>query len=458
MPVQSTSKRTAPPPPAPVAELTGDAWQTEIVPLLPPDLAAQAKALGAFQRVRAVATPTDLLRAVLALVLEDLSTRGLGAWAVLADVADISETAWRKRLSTSSPWLGWLLGELLVTELAAGPALAQRGRRIRLIDATRLRQIGGCGDDWRVHLSYDLLAGRMDEVVVSDRHTAERLALFTLLVGDILVADGGYGYRGAVLTARAAGADVVLRVHPQTCPLEDAAGQAFDVEAWLRRLTNERTGLAEWSGWCRVHGQRQAVRLIASALPPEQRSTARRKKARRAKKKGKQLSARTLRLAGWWLLLTTLDATWSAADVVRLYRARWQVELLFKRLKQLLRAHTIRATSRAGAEATVRAVLVAWALHERLAGRLQAALAAVAPPAPTRPVSLWRVAKLSLATLATTVRGTWAIARLEACLPRLRRFLCDTPRRRPQQAATVRDWLATHPGRASLPEPEEIAA
>jgi hypothetical protein len=207
-----------------------------------------------------------------------------------------------------------------------------------------------------------------------------------------------------------------------------------------------------------VKGQRQAVRLIASALPPEQRQTARRKKAKRAKKKGKKLSARTLRLAGWWLLLTTLDASWSAADVVRLYRARWQVELFFKRLKQLLQAQAIRATSRAAGEATVRAVLVAWALQERLAARVQAVLATVRPTDPARPVSLWRVAQISLTTLAQTVRGTWTVAHLEACLPRLARFLRDTPRQRPQQAADVRDWLVAHPGRASLPEPEEVAA
>jgi hypothetical protein len=451
-------KRTAPPTPAPLAELTGDAWQAEIVPLLPPDLAAQAQALGAFQRVRKVASPPDLLRALLAFALESLSTRGLGVWGVLADVADLSDTAWRKRLGKSGAWLGWLVGELLAAEVVASPRLAHCGRRIRLIDATRLRQIGGCGDDWRAHLSYDLLAGRMDEVVVSDRHTAERLSHFTWQPGDIAVGDGGYGYRGSVLTVRAAKGDLVTRIDPRTCPLEDAARQPFDVEAWLGQLERARTTQAEWVGWCMVNGQRAAIRLIASALPPEQRQTARRKKAKRAKKKGKKLSARTLRLAGWWLLLTTLEATWSAADVVRLYRARWQVELLFKRLKQLLQAQAIRATSRAAGEATVRAVLVAWALQERLAARVQAVLATVTPPDPARPVSRWRVAHISLTTVAQTVRGSWTVAHLMACLPRLARFLCDTPRRRQQQATTVRDWLVAHPGRAVLPEPEEVAA
>lgn len=245
----------------------------------------------------------------------------------------------------------------------------------------------------------------------------------------------------------------MVRIDPRTCPLEDATGQPFAVEAWLGDLERGRTARAAWAGWGVIDGQRHAVRLIASALPPEQRRRARHTKQRRAKTKGRTLSARTLRLAGWWLLLTTLEATaWSAPDIARLYRARWQVEWLFKRLKQLLRVQPIRARTRAGAEATVRAVLVAWALAERLAATVQAALVAVAATDPARPMSLWRVAHLSLSTLAQAVRGGWTLAQLVACLPRLARFLHDTPRCRTQQAASVRAWLATHPGRATSPE------
>lgn len=416
------------------AALLEDAWTSEIVPRLPSDLDAQAHHLRAFVRVRGLACPADLLRAVLISALDLLALPGLASWAVLIGLADISCSAWRKRLRLARAWLLWLLQSLLSLHNAKP---APFSRRVRLIDATCLAQHGHSGDAWRLHWDFDLMRNQLSSVVLTDRTKGEYLEHFTIEPGDILVADGGYGYRRNLAYASKAQADVVLRFSPNTFPLEHRDGSSKDLIAWLQAA--DPNVVQEWSGFCRWEGKRYGVRVVAVALPAAQAEEARRRCREKAKRKGRNVQAATLLVAGWILVLTTLEEQeWPGVDVLRLYRARWQIELVFKRLKGFLATQALRKQGKEASEAQVYGLLLAWTLQEDGARLLREALSGT----PEQGLSSWRLAALSLATLRQQVRGQWNGARVEAVSGRLERFVRSTPRKRVHQETALRDWLS----------------
>jgi hypothetical protein len=98
-------------------------------------------------------------------------------------------------------------------------------------------------------------------------------------------------------------------------------------------------------------------RLIAVRVPEEVANRRRQKAREKATKSGRTPSAEYLELLGWSLFVTNLPPeklTWKEAVV--LYRARWQIELLFK----LWKSHNHLARHRPGAT-PVEALAVLWA-------------------------------------------------------------------------------------------------
>ena len=81
--------------------------------------------------------------------------------------------------------------------------------------------------------------------------------------------------------------------------------------------------------------QRLAARLIAWRVPQEQADRRRRKLRREVRERyGKEPTAARLAWCDWTILVTNVPADKATAEeAVVLYRARWQVELLFKRWK-----------------------------------------------------------------------------------------------------------------------------
>jgi Transposase DDE domain len=442
-----------------------DEWSKEVLPRFPAQMQEQAMKLKAFERSRKIRSASDLLRGLLAYVYTTHSFRHLSMWSVLLGVADVSATDWRKRLQKASAWLDWLLQEVLAI---ASPPAAWVGRagvkRILLIDGTHWKCLGPTGMVWRVHTAFDLLAGRLTQVKVTDQHEGEHLEVFDLHKGDLVVTDRANGLRTRIAFVLSKMADIIVRISPSKFPMEDEQGASIVMLDWLKGLQASAGQIYSRPIWITCAHQRIKLRLIALRLSQEQQEKAQRRTKRKSSKKQHQVQPSSLYFSGWVLVVTTLPQEhWSDGQIMQVYRARWHIELLFKRIKQLLQQQSLRCKTAATAKATITLLLLGWALLEEESAATRLAMRdAVHCTKPATegkfsgpedatasgwqddlsgPLSEWMLAEASFDLLCQQIRGSYTLERFRVCLPRLQRFLSSGHRSRPHLYTQVCRWL-----------------
>lgn len=138
------------------------------------------------------------------------------------------------------------------------------------------------------------LSGRLTQLHVTTKHVAERLEVFDIQAGDLLVSDAINSLRERVAWVKGKMADVVVRFNPKAMPLEEEDGTSINVLAWLK--SRHAPVGRECSREVRITHEDKAftVRLLGLRLTDEQRQRAQRKKKREASKRQKNLSQETL--------------------------------------------------------------------------------------------------------------------------------------------------------------------
>jgi len=236
--------------------------------------------------------------------------------------------------------------------------LRQRFATVRLFDSTHcpcsdaLAQLfpacggGGAQAGVKVLLSYDYGTSQLHPLEVlpgkrCDQGLAERVAQ-ELGPHELGIWDKGF-YKARALRQVAQRGAYFLMPWPHSVGVYRTAapgqrGPQLDVAAELRG--SSQNGVA----WPAVElGQTEEsrlgpVRLIAYRLREEQANRRRAALREKCRTYGRQPTSEALELAGWLILLTNAPADLlPTAAVGFLYRVRWQVELIFKQWKSVLR-------------------------------------------------------------------------------------------------------------------------
>lgn len=350
----------------PIAALDEE-W-TLLAGFLPPRWREAARETGALARARGIKDADTLLRLILLHAASGLSLRQAVARASAAGLAQISDVALLKRLRRAEPWLQSLTATMLARSRFAPqlPALPAKWQ-VRVVDATNVEESGATGTDWRLHYTLALPSLACDFFEVTDVKGGETYKRVPVRRGDVILGDRGYAHREGVAHVLGKHGEVVVRLNATSFPLLDSRARPFAILPALKSLKAHEPG--EWPVQFEANGRRLKARLCAVRKTKAAAERSRRKAAKASAKKHKAIRPETLEMAEYVAVLATLPCEeFPAGVVLELYRARWQVELAFKRIKSLLGAGHVPKKDARSCKAWLQAKLLTALLIEELVG------------------------------------------------------------------------------------------
>ena len=330
------------------APLHEEEWEY-VRTLLPLDLEDSSRSAGALLRCRNVPDAAALLRLALAYAVSDLSLKDVAAWASALHLAEITGPGLFYRLREAEGWLEHVLAEVLAAEqVGAEPAAWP----VRVVDATVINGPGNKPVQWRAHVLINPATGGFQRVELTDDSGGEKLGRYKIQRGEIVLGDRAYGTARGLYAVREADAHALVRFNPGNLRTCDEHRQRIHLAE--KEPLVPSVGVVEFS--------------VKIPVPPT--STKSHKTWDSAKAiawlPARALASRTRSGEVIWLI-TTLDATQlPPVQSMVLYRARWQIELLFKRLKSLLHLDTLPSRQGPTAKSWMLARLIAAALAQRL--------------------------------------------------------------------------------------------
>ena len=312
-------------------------WET-LVSMFPPGWETLSRTCGAFHRCRGFQTPETLLRTLLLHVANGYSLRETVTIAREAGLAAVSDTALSARFQRAETWLQTLCQQLFHETGLDFPPLPQ-ALQMRLVDGTFLKEPGPQGTQWCLHFSLQVPVLRYDFATITAAKgagTGESLTHFPIAPHECMIGDRAYSKAPGIAHAAAQGGVVIIRLNTWSLPLFHRTGAAFDLLSAISPLQTPGVPV-EWPiGLHLPDDSALDARLCALRKDDEAIAVAHKRLRRSASRGGRTIKPSTFEFAKFLLIVTTVPCTClSTLQILEWYRVRWQIELVFKRLKSL---------------------------------------------------------------------------------------------------------------------------
>jgi len=177
----------------------------------------------------------------------------------------------------------------------------------------------------------DLRCDYFDLTATTGTGTGESFARVPVERHDLILGDAGYCSAPGIQWVVDHDGDVLVRINPQSLPLQQKGGRKFDLLAHLQNL-HTAGAIGEWK--VTLTGTAVEGRVCALRKSEESVRQAHRRIERRASKRQTKTKPETWEYAKYVAVFTT-DRSTRTETILDWYRVRWQIELTFKRFKSL---------------------------------------------------------------------------------------------------------------------------
>ena len=340
--------------------------------MFPPNWRELAKETGSlFRKLRNFKGEEEVMRTLLLHVANGYSLRETVTRAKMSGLAELTDVALLKRLQCSENWFKSLCMSLLKERGIDVDKVAHNAIQMRVVDGTVVKEPGKTGSEWRVHYAIqlpDLSCDYFKLTATKGALTGESFKQYPVKKGECIIGDRGYSTVQGIAYLANQGAYSLVRVNTSALPLFNSGEEKkFDLlesvlelqEDYAAKESSIRLKVDD-GVW--IDGRLCIIRKSKTAI-----ELALKKLKREASKRQSELQPATIEFAKYIILFTTLPrAEFSTNEVLEWYRFRWQIELVFKRLKSLTAFGHLPKYDEASARAWLYGKLFVGLLTEKL--------------------------------------------------------------------------------------------
>jgi len=309
------------------------AWE-ELREYLPEGWESKAKELGALARRREIKTADELLALNLLHVKDGGSYQATSALMKLTAGIRLDKNAVYHRIKASWRWLQWLAEGVCRLQGITIPKPEYLGeKRVRLIDASNMSLKGSKSNDYRLHYDFDLFGFQCKSMEITKVSEGEKLSRYKIDSNDIMIADRVYGTTVGIEHVTASQGSYILRLRSKAFSLYDSEGKKLLLLPQIGQLQEYQS--TDINCFYKLPtGELKPTRIVVMKKNTEAIEKSKRKLEKRASRmQMKPAQPETILHNEYIVLSTNLSLT--NEQILELYRARWQIEQVFYRLKSL---------------------------------------------------------------------------------------------------------------------------